>query len=208
VEIDRPLLLETQIHDFVEKNIASVLGHGATVIKREAPVTFGAPGAESETAGRIDLLCRCPKGDTVAIEIKRGVADRHAVAQLLSYMGELRRSDSTRHVRGVLVAAGVDGPADAALAAIADIDVVVFEIRFLFKPLISRPSTRPINGASLATRTPPATSSRSLLSSLPPNKDFASAKLQSRYCVYCNSERLMESSPSGENRCRRCGNFV
>ena len=63
-------------------------------------------GAErSVDSGRIDITARDSWGTTVVIELKTGVAGQKAVAQILSYMGDVSEEDGD--VRGILVASGV-----------------------------------------------------------------------------------------------------
>lgn len=124
--------VESQIHDFLAENIHLVLGHGAEVVQREAQVAFG----------RIDLLCRCSRGDIVAIEVERGAADREAIGQLLAFIGELRRQGMNAHVRGVLVAAALNPAAEAALHATNDIEYFSYEMRFSFNRELASHSTR------------------------------------------------------------------
>jgi len=51
---------------------------------------------------RIDITAKDRKGDTVVIELKAGKVGRHAVGQILGYMGVLMRRK--KRVRGILVA--------------------------------------------------------------------------------------------------------
>ena len=44
--------------------------------------------------GRIDITARDERGTTVVIELKAGTADRDAIGQILSYMGELTDRDT------------------------------------------------------------------------------------------------------------------
>ena len=64
--------------------------------------------------GRIDILARS-KDELVVVEVKRDEVRREAVGQLQSYMGHLMGLDPSTKVRGVLVAAGIDAAASAAL---------------------------------------------------------------------------------------------
>ena len=70
-------------------------------------------GAErSVDSGFIDITARDSSGATVVIELKAGVAGQRAVAQILSYMGDV--SDEDGDVRGILVAFEFDAKAKAA----------------------------------------------------------------------------------------------
>ena len=67
-------------------------------------------GAErSVDSGRIDITAQDASDTTVVIELKAGVAGQKAVAQILSYMGDV--SEEVGDVRGILVAAGFDAKA-------------------------------------------------------------------------------------------------
>ena len=70
-------------------------------------------GAErSVDSGFIDITARDSSGTTVVIELKAGVAGQRAVAQILSYMGDVSEEDGD--VRGILVASGFDAKAKTA----------------------------------------------------------------------------------------------
>lgn len=54
-------------------------------------------------SGRIDILAKDSHGTPVVIELKAGTADRDAIGQILSYMGDLQ-TDNPLKVRGIVVA--------------------------------------------------------------------------------------------------------
>lgn len=120
---DTENLLEAHVHDFIEANIAALLGAGAKVLERESVLPFG----------RIDLLCEDGKGDLIAVEVKRGQVGRDAIGQLLAYLGGLRERNPDRHIRGVIVGGNLDAAAAAALKAVSDVDFVSYEISFTLK---------------------------------------------------------------------------
>jgi hypothetical protein len=69
-------------------------------------------------SGRVDITAQDRGGTKVVIELKFGRADRYAVAQLLSYMGDLAVDGQA--VRGILVAEDFDwGARSVARAAAA-----------------------------------------------------------------------------------------
>ena len=72
-------------------------------------------GAErSVSSGFIDITAKDARGSIVAIELKTGTARQKAVAQILSYMGDLADEEPDLEVRGILVAADFDKKARAA----------------------------------------------------------------------------------------------
>ena len=72
-------------------------------------------GAErSVDSGFIDITARDASGATVVIELKAGAAGQRAVAQILSYMGDIAAEEENRVVRGILVASDFDARATAA----------------------------------------------------------------------------------------------
>ena len=71
----------------------SFLVEGLELIKREYPTDLG----------RVDLLCRTAKGETIAVEIKRkGEID--GVEQLTRYLDFLNRDPLIKPVRGIFAA--------------------------------------------------------------------------------------------------------
>ena len=73
----------------------SAIEDGLTLVRREYPTAIGP----------VDLVCRDPDGDVVAIEVKRrGEID--GVEQLVRYIERLRLDTSLGDVRGVFVAQG------------------------------------------------------------------------------------------------------
>lgn len=122
--------LERDIQNFLERN-PSALGEPLTIIGKEYPVPFG----------RIDLLATDANENIVVIELKLGVASRDAIGQLQSYMGSIQSSHPDKFVRGILVAAGLDQGADAALRVARDIDFTAYAISFNFKACKSSEST-------------------------------------------------------------------
>jgi DNA-binding transcriptional ArsR family regulator len=79
-------------------------------------------------SGFIDIAAQDRDGATVAIELKAGTADRDAVGQILSYMGDLMESSAS--VRG----AGDFTPrAVAAVRAAPNVRLVRYAFRFSFE---------------------------------------------------------------------------
>ena len=82
-------------------------------------------------SGLIDIKAQARGGVTVAIELKAGTADRDAVGQILSYMGDLMESEEP--VRGILVAGEFTPRAVAAARAASNIRLVRYAVRFSFE---------------------------------------------------------------------------
>ena len=62
-------------------------------------------GAERSVAsGFLDINAQDRQGAIVVIEQKSGIARQGAVAQVLSYMGDIADDEPDREVRGILVA--------------------------------------------------------------------------------------------------------
>jgi endonuclease len=89
-------------------------------------------------SGFIDIAARDRDGVTVAIELKAGTADRDAIGQILSYMGNLM--ESTASVRGILVAGDFSARAVAAVRAAPNVRLVRYDFRFSFETV--SPTTR------------------------------------------------------------------
>ena len=88
-------------------------------------------GAErSVDSGRIDITARDSSGTTVVIELKAGVAGQRAVAQILSYMGDVSEEDGD--VRGILVASGFDAKAKTASRMVPSLILRQYDVRFTF----------------------------------------------------------------------------
>ena len=88
-------------------------------------------GAErSVDSGRIDITARDSSDTTVVIELKAGVAGQKAVAQILSYMGDVSEQDGD--VRGILVASGFDAKAKTASRMVPSLILRKYDVRFAF----------------------------------------------------------------------------
>ena len=89
-------------------------------------------GAErSVDSGFIDITARDSSGKTVVIELKAGDAGQRAVAQILSYMGDVSEEDGD--VRGILVASGFDAKAEAAASMVPSLLLMEYGVRFNFQ---------------------------------------------------------------------------
>ena len=90
-------------------------------------------GAErSVDSGFIDITARDVSGATVVIELKAGVAGQRAIAQILSYMGDVAGEEGMGKVRGILVASDFDAKAKAAARMVSTLALRKYSVRFLF----------------------------------------------------------------------------
>lgn len=83
--------------------------------------------------GRIDITAKDKRGGIVVIELKVGDADRNAVAQVLSYIGDLKAKDPKKTIRGIVVAEGFRVSALAAARAVPSIELMKYNMRFSFE---------------------------------------------------------------------------
>jgi len=84
-------------------------------------------------SGFIDITARDANGRLVIVELKTGVAGQRAVAQILSYMGDVAAEEDTSDVRGMLVAFDFDHKARAAAKMVPAMELVKYEFRFAFE---------------------------------------------------------------------------
>jgi RecB family endonuclease NucS len=86
---------------------------------------------QSVASGRIDIAAEDQSGANVVIELKTGSADRDAVGQILSYMGDL--AETKKSVRGIIVAGDFSARALAAARAVPNIQLKKYAFRFSFE---------------------------------------------------------------------------
>jgi hypothetical protein len=99
----------------------------------EPGLTIIDDGAErSVDAGFIDITARDNSGTTVVIELKAGVAGQRAIAQILSYMGDVASEEEGGRVRGILVASDFDAKAKAAARMVPTLILRKYSVRFTF----------------------------------------------------------------------------
>jgi endonuclease len=99
----------------------------------EPGLTISDGGAErSVDSGFIDITARDASGSTVVIELKAGPAGQRAVAQILSYMGDVAAEDESGRVRGILVASTFDAKARSAARVVPSLILRRYSVRFAF----------------------------------------------------------------------------
>jgi len=86
-------------------------------------------------SGYIDITARDSLGAIVVIELKAATADRSAIGQILSYMGDVAEEEA-RPVRGILVAHDFDGKAKAAARMVPGLTLRSYAIRFSFREVV------------------------------------------------------------------------
>lgn len=91
-------------------------------------------GAERKVvSGFIDITARDAEGAIVVIELKSGTARREAVAQVLSYMGDIADEEPDMRVRGILVAGDFDERTRAAARMVAALSLRSYRVSFEFR---------------------------------------------------------------------------
>jgi hypothetical protein len=99
----------------------------------ERGLTIIDEGAErSVDSGFIDITARDASNAIVVVELKAGPAGQRAVAQILSYMGDIASEEEGTLVRGILVASEFDAKAKAAARVVPNLILRRYSIRFLF----------------------------------------------------------------------------
>jgi RecB family endonuclease NucS len=105
----------------------------ANIAQLEKGLHVASKGKEhSVPSGRIDILASDAQGRNVVIELKAGTADRDAVGQVLSYMGDLQTAEPKISIRGILVAADFTGRAIAAARPVPNLELRKYAFKFSF----------------------------------------------------------------------------
>jgi len=99
-------------------------------------------GGKEQTvdSGRIDITAEDSKGITVVIELKVGLADRQAVAQILAYMGDLMITKKS--VKGILVAGEFPARTIAAARAVPSLELKRYSFKFSFESVGKSPENQ------------------------------------------------------------------
>lgn len=115
----------------LERDMQAALRIG--IEQLEKGLTIIDEGAErSVDSGFVDITAADSDGTTVVIELKTGVAGQRAIAQILSYMGDVITEENGAKVRGILVASDFDSKAKAAAKVIPNLSLKKYSVRFTF----------------------------------------------------------------------------
>lgn len=117
--------LERDLQEALLKNITQ-LEDGLTVAADAKE--HGVP------SGRIDILAADASHRRVVIELKAATADRDAVGQILSYMGDLL-TDANTPIRGILVASDFTGRAISAARTVPNLELIRYAFNFSFRKI-------------------------------------------------------------------------
>lgn len=86
----------------------------------------------SVNSGFIYITARDASGAIVVIELKTGAAGQRAVAQILSYMGDIASEEPDVAVRGILVASTFDKKGRSAARMVPALSLSSYGVRFRF----------------------------------------------------------------------------
>jgi RecB family endonuclease NucS len=84
-------------------------------------------------SGFIDITAQDRQGKVVVIELKTGVAGQRAVAQILSYMGDVVIEEDSPEIRGMLIAFDFDKKAIAAARMVPALELKKYRFSFQFE---------------------------------------------------------------------------
>jgi hypothetical protein len=122
-ELGRRIGLERDMQAALRVNIHQ-LEPGLTIVDE---------GAErSVDSGFIDITAKDSSGVVVVIELKAGAAGQRAIAQILSYMGDVAAEEKSPKVRGILIASEFDSKARAAARIVPSLQLRRYNVRFMF----------------------------------------------------------------------------
>lgn len=114
----------------MERDLNAALRQSIVQLEPGLAVTDG--GKERSVAsGRIDILAEDATGLPVVLELKAVTAPRDAVAQVLSYMGDIA-TETGKPVRGVLIAPDFDPRAVSAARMVPNLRLVRYRFNFVF----------------------------------------------------------------------------
>ena len=88
----------------------------------------------SVASGFIDITARDARG-AIVVELKTGTARQGAVAQVLSYMGDIADEEPDQAVRGLLVAGDFDKKVRSAARVVPNLSLRSYRVSFEFKDI-------------------------------------------------------------------------
>lgn len=116
----------------LERDLQSALRRD--IEQLESGLTIIDDGVErSVSSGFIDITAKDADGMIVVIELKTGTARQAAVAQILSYMGDIADEEPDDGVRGILVAADFDRKVRAAVRVVPTLSLQSYRMNFDFR---------------------------------------------------------------------------
>ena len=95
----------------------------------------------SVSSGFMDITAKDADGKIVVIELKTGTARQRAVAQILSYMGDVAEEEEDITVRGILVAADFDTKTRSAARVVPTLSLRSYRVNFEFTDADETPGT-------------------------------------------------------------------
>lgn len=120
--IEQKISLERDMEKALRRNIASL----------EPNLRIIDEGVQRKVdSGFIDITCEDDNG-LVVVELKAGKAGDGAIGQILGYMGDLQDEESSKNVRGILVAHDFDKRAKAAARHVSTLTLKKYSIEFKF----------------------------------------------------------------------------
>jgi|SRR6185437_9723167 len=124
----------------LERDLQRALRSNIEQLEPGLKITDGG-NEQSVPSGRIDIAAQDRSGANVVIELKAGEADRDAIGQVLSYMGDSAVNGS-KPVRGILVAGDFSARAISAARAVPNLELKKYSFRFSFES-VTRPERLP-----------------------------------------------------------------
>lgn len=114
----------------LEKDLQTALRKNITNLRPGLMIIDG--GSEKNTmAGRIDITTQDVNGNTIAIELKAGIAKPDVIAQILSYITALK-NEGHNSVKGIIVANSFHDRVKLAAEALDNIELVEYSFQFNF----------------------------------------------------------------------------
>jgi len=130
-DVDIPFIEESSQQRFsLERDMQAALRRNIASLDPSLKIIDD--GAErAVNSGFIDITC--DDGNTiVVVELKAGKADRNAMGQILSYMGDLLEEEGGKPVRGILVAHDFDARMKSAARVVPTLALKKYSIEFKF----------------------------------------------------------------------------
>jgi len=118
----------------IERHLQAALRLEIGQIQRGLSVVDG--GTErSVDSGFIDILAEDDDGNLVVLELKRGLAKRESIGQILGYMGDLKNEEPETEVRGILIAADFDKSCRSTVAIVPSLELLRYRFDFKFEKI-------------------------------------------------------------------------